>query len=107
MIETEVDLPVNLPDSPVPETLTIVITQEDVENGIKVSVTSCVVALATKRALKEWNPEFVGAFYESIHGNIDGEEFCWTTPKNLFESMERWDNDGEFTELGEFHLSRE
>jgi hypothetical protein len=102
MIETEVAPSINLPDSPIPDTLTIVITPEDVKEGKRSDVGFCVVALATKRALKEWNVDSVVAAYYSV-GTLNG---IWAVPPKLRESMKEWDDGGKFTALGEHHLPK-
>jgi hypothetical protein len=108
MIETEV--PLNFTIAPLPETLTIVITPEDVERGERLAIYGCPVALATKRALKEWAVD-VSASYDRVVCTLsDDTKYYWEPSDTLRASMRDYDG-GRYNcsfedALGEHHLRR-
>jgi hypothetical protein len=101
MIET---LPVpEITEAPVPETLRIIITKEDAINGSRGNAFSCPIALAAKRALKEWGGQVSVAGMVTLRFN--GTIYGWKLSDTLAWSMTRFDQGGYFYAVGVHDLS--
>jgi hypothetical protein len=89
---------VNLIEAPVPETLTIVITSDDIKNGVRFSPMMCPIALAARRALQEWDGDvLVGSNTIEFHA-YHGKSYYWRLPKNLARALSNFDGSRRFTD---------
>jgi hypothetical protein len=96
MIET---LPVpEITEAPVPETLRIVITDQDTINGFRGNAYSCPIALAASRALKEWGGRVSVAGTVTLR--LNGVLYVWRLPEYLALSMTHFDRGGAFYAVG-------